>query len=84
MPKRSLYQCYHAKVRGRKIFCAKGHRLNKISKDGSILAAALARGAPLEFEICQHCTDYEEMGPPIPRSERGWAKLPPGAVWTRL
>jgi len=66
--KRSLYQCSCAKVRGRKIVCSAGHEL---SLHASLLA--LARGAPLELSCCQNCEDYDEMGPPVPAAERGWA-----------
>ena len=67
--KRSLYMCSHAKVRD-KLYCSKGHEFNLRA---SILA--LARGAPLELACCQNCEDYDEMGPPVPANERGWAKL---------
>ena len=70
--KRSLYQCLNAKVKGKRLYCSKGH---EFSLHASILA--LARGAPLELSCCQNCEDYDEMGPPVPAGERGWAKLAP-------
>ena len=70
--KRSLYMCFHAKVKDDKLCCSKGHEFNLRA---SILA--LARGAPLELSCCQNCEDYDEMGPPVPAGERGWAKIVP-------
>jgi hypothetical protein len=73
-PKRSLYQCFNAKVRGDRIECAKGHNLGyKYGKiEDSLSIRRLIRGAPLELAVCQECPDYDEMGPPIPKEERGW------------
>ena len=68
--KRSLYMCSHAKVKGDKLYCSKGHELTVHAS-----VRALARGAPLIFSCCQDCEDYDEMGPPVPAGERGWAKL---------
>ena len=73
-PLRSLYQCSHAKVKTDAIRCEKGHRIGS-SKNGTIELARLKRGVPLELRICQLCADYDEMGPPVPEKERGWAKL---------
>ena len=69
MAKRSLYQCFNAKVQGVRIVCSNGYKLGISSND--INALALQRGSPLEISTCQHCPDYNEMGPPIPRGERG-------------
>jgi hypothetical protein len=69
--KRSLYQCFRAKVKGDRIYCAKGHSFSKAS-DGTIHAVRLVRGEPLELAACQECLDYDEMGLPIPKDERGW------------
>jgi len=65
--KRSLYQCFNAKVLGDEIYCDKGHLSENILR--------LARGTPLELSICQTCSDYDEMGPPIPKDERGWLSI---------
>lgn len=70
-PKRSLYQCLLAHVRGDRIVCVKGHYLGG-TDDGSINILRLERGAPLEFTICQTCRDYDRNGAPIPENERGW------------
>ena len=70
---RSLYQCFHSKVKGKGIYCGKGHDL----KVGIL---RLARGEPLEYAICQSCPDYEEMGPPLTEWDRGWIKLSLGEL----
>jgi len=72
MTKRSLYQCFHARVRGDEICCAKGHELVPGMR---MSIQRLIRGTPLELTCCQKCEDYDEMGPPIPKNERGWANL---------
>jgi hypothetical protein len=69
--KRALYQCSHARVLGNTIRCDIGYPLNP-KEPGIIHTLRLKRGTPLEFGICQQCNDYDEMGPPIPKSERGW------------
>lgn len=72
MDKRSLYQCLNAKVKGDRIYCAKGHPIGR-ANDGTVPLVSLVRGASLQRTICQDCSDYDEMGPPIPKEERGWA-----------
>ena len=69
--KRSLYCCFHAKVKEQKLYCSKGHEFPAFKTS----IRALARGAPLVFSCCQNCEDYDEMGPPVPAGERGWAKI---------
>lgn len=71
MKKRSLYQCSHAKVLGDTIRCDMGHPLGR-KAPGTINIVRLKRGDVLELSICQACSDYDEMGPPIPKEERGW------------
>jgi len=73
MSKRSLYQCFQAKVKGDRIFCAKGHDLSKMT--GDIAVTRLVRGEPLELAVCQDCNDYDEMGGPVAPEDRGWAHL---------
>jgi len=63
---RSLYECYHAKVKDRRIYCAKGHRLPNSS------IKPLESGAPLEYMVCQKCPDFSRMGKPIAARHRGW------------
>jgi len=70
--KRSLYQCFNAKVKGDRIYCAKGYRLSGMSRGGTIYIKRLSRGDPLELAVCQECADYDEMGPTVPKEERGW------------
>jgi len=70
--KRSLLQCFHAKVND-DIYCAKGHLFGSGKEYVSI--KRLARGEPLEYEVCQGCLDYDEMGGPVPKEERGWIDL---------
>ena len=70
---RSLYQCFHAKVKGGRIYCEKGHRFESRWKGKRTLSIdGLATGEPLVFSMCEGCIDYEPMGDPIPPEERGW------------
>ena len=71
MSKRSLYQCFNAKVLG-DIYCSEGHRLSEMTKDGRVLLRRLERGAPLVMSACQGCFDYSEMGIPLVSQDRGW------------
>ena len=75
MIKRSLYQCSNARVKGDTIYCKACKVLAGIAK-GNVNIKRLIRGCTLELTICQGCTDYDEMGPPVPPEERGWVKTP--------
>jgi len=70
---RTLYECLHPKVWGEKISCAKGHILGQKS-DGSIDTHRLARGDRLGLTPCQQCQDFSSMGPPVPDTQKGWAR----------
>ena len=70
---RSLYQCGNAKVAAANIHCSKGHILSA-RKDGDMDSIRLAHGDALELGICQSCKDYDEMGEPVLREDRGWLK----------
>ena len=73
--KRSLYQCYHAKVKADRIVCDRGHSIStREIGDGSVGIVRLARGVPLTYTSCQDCADYLEMGPPVAKEDRGWRK----------
>ena len=72
MTKRTLYDCSHAKVKGRCIYCDKGHPLSLKSDDGSLNIKRLARGDLLALGVCQECPDFDSIGPPILEEERGW------------
>jgi cytochrome c5 len=72
--KRSLYQCFNAKVKEDRIYCAKAYALSR-TNDGAVAATKLVRGEPLELTVCQDCPDYSEMGSPLPEEERGWIGL---------
>jgi len=74
MMKRTLYECSHARVSDRRIYCDKGHPLSSKSDNGGLDIRRLASGSPLALRICQNCLDFDCMGPPIPEEERGWAK----------
>ena len=74
MTKRDLYRCFHAKVKGNRIYCTKGHPLSLKSSDGSLDIKRLIRGEPLALGVCQECSDFDCMGPPIPEEDRGWVK----------
>ncbi len=63
---RSLYECFHAKVKDGHIHCAKGHKLPNSS------LKPLESGAPLEYMVCQKCPDFSRMGKPIAARHRGW------------
>ena len=63
---RSLYECSHAKVKGKLIYCEKDHRLPISSIE------PLKRGAPLVYQVCQNCPDFSRMGRPLIASLRGW------------
>jgi hypothetical protein len=71
---RSLYQCFNAKVSGDRIKCSKGRFLGS-AKDGSLSIIPLLRGMPLEAASCQACPEYEEMGSPVEKGDRGWFDL---------
>ena len=74
MTKRDLYRCFHAKVKGNRIYCTKGHPLSLKSSDGGFDVKRLARGDPLVLTVCRECSDFDSMGPPIPEEERGWVR----------
>jgi len=63
---RSLYECFHAKVKDGHIYCAKGQKLPNSS------LKPLEMGAPLEYTVCQKCLDFSRMGKPIAAKHRGW------------
>lgn len=71
MPKRTLYQCFNARVKDDCIYCAKGHKLGR-KGEGTLNIQRLIRGASLACSVCQDCPDFDSMGDPIPREERGW------------
>ncbi len=72
--KKTLYECSHARVRGKRIFCNQGYPLSPQSRDGMIDIQRLEEGKPLAPPICRQCRDFDSMGPLIPEKERGWVK----------
>ena len=72
--KRTLYECSYARVKGKYINCSKGYVLSLVSGNGHIDVRRLAKGEALMFRVCQKCTDFDRMGPPVPPEERGWLK----------
>ena len=72
--KRTLYECSHARVTGERIRCRQGHPFSLKSEDGGVEVKRLARGEPLALTICQACSDFDCMGPPVPEEARGWTK----------
>ncbi|MDV2988784.1 MAG: hypothetical protein P3T54_01305 [Dehalogenimonas sp.] len=72
--KRTLYECAHARVNGKRIYCRKGFPLSDKAANGGIDIIRLARGEPLALEICQACSCFVRLGPLIPQEERGWIK----------
>jgi len=73
MGKRSLYECFNARVKGDKIYCARGHKLS-LRSDGMIDIKRLERGVALVLSVCQDCPDFDSMGEPVPKEERGWVQ----------
>jgi hypothetical protein len=71
---RSLYQCFNAKVSGDRIKCSKGRFLGS-AKDGSLSITPLLRGMPLEAVSCQACPEYDEIGSPVEKGDRGWLNI---------
>lgn len=72
---RSLYDCFHARVREGRIYCAKGHCISTDNeRNYSPDIECLARGEALVFSICQDCGDFESMGNILLPRERGWMK----------
>ena len=72
--KKTLYECSHARVSGRRIYCERGYPLSTKSGVGSLDVKRLACGEPLELDICQPCPDFDRLGPPLPAGERGWKR----------
>ena len=66
---RSLYQCSNAKAGLVWLYCRMGHRFKGLTFISNV---RLEEGDPLEYKVCQKCEDFDYMGEPIPKSERGW------------
>jgi len=50
---RSLYDCFHARVKNGRIYCDKGYRLrDKARRNGVVSVERLARGEPLILSVC--------------------------------
>lgn len=73
--KRTLYECSHARVCGKSICCNKGYPLSSQPGDGGLDINQLEEGRQLAPKICQHCNDFDRMGPPVPEEERGWLNV---------
>lgn len=72
---RTLYQCAHAIAKDDSITCAKGHALGATFVSAGVKGISLRRlirGEPLCLGVCQDCTDFDDLGPTPPKSERGW------------
>jgi hypothetical protein len=70
----TLYECEWAKVKGRRIYCSRGFALNRRG-DGNLDIEHLAEGQSLILMICQTCSEFKRIGPPLTEKERGWQKL---------
>ncbi|MDD5486617.1 MAG: hypothetical protein PHW65_03595 [Dehalococcoidales bacterium] len=68
---RSLYQCLKAKVQGKVIRCAAGHKF-PCQADGVVPVDYLKSGRPLILITCQTCPDFEQIGERLSDAERGW------------
>ena len=73
--RRTLYECSHARVKGKRICCDRGYPLSSQPGDGAIDIQQLAEGKPLAPKVCRQCSDFDSMGPPVPEEERGWIKI---------
>ena len=73
--RKSLLECFNAKVLGDHIYCAKGHKLMNLSGDGTIHIRRLERGDTLALGICQKCVDFICMGEPVLLEDKGWLNL---------
>jgi len=53
--------------------CVKGHKLGRgiFPQVGTYMVAL---GKPLEVLACQDCPDFDKMGEPLKKNERGWIK----------
>ena len=67
---RTLYQCGKARVYGKWVYCASGRYLSSTS--GGISINRLKAGEPLELVACQKCPDYDRLGGPVKKEDRGW------------
>jgi hypothetical protein len=72
--KRTLYECFNARVKGKSLYCRKGYTLCLRPGNGHLDISRLARGQRLAFKACQNCPDFDCMGPSVPPEERGWLK----------
>ena len=73
--KKTLYDCSHARVQGRRIYCNKGYPLSPQPGDGHVDFQHLEEGKPLAPKVCQQCGDFDSMGAPVPGEEKGWLKV---------
>ena len=71
--KRTLYECFNAKVDTKHIYCSKGYPLTP--EHANLHPVHLEKGEPLAPKICQQCINFDRMGPPVPEEERGWLKV---------
>jgi hypothetical protein len=70
----TLYECGWAKVKGQRIYCSRGIALSQ-QGDGSLDLQYLAEGYSLILVVCQGCSEFKRIGPPIVEKERGWQNL---------
>jgi len=70
---RTLYECFNAKVNSERIYCSKGYPLAK--EQTTLEPVHLERGEKLAIKICRQCSDFDSMGAPVPKEERGWLKI---------
>ena len=72
MKRRTLYDCANARVNGDRVRCRNGHELSAETEGGTVALALVARGDELALGICQRCSDFNRMGPPLSPNDRGW------------
>jgi hypothetical protein len=59
--KRTLYECFNAKVDTKRIYCSKGYPLTP--EQVNLHPMHLEKGEPLAPKICQQCINFDRMGP---------------------
>ena len=72
MKRRTLYDCANTRVDGDEVHCRHGRELSPDSEGGTVALALVAKGEELALEVCQQCSDFNRMGPPLSPNDRGW------------
>lgn len=70
-----MFDCFECKIKGDKVYCAKGYSLRNPFKTIDIIQ--VARGDPLRYKVCQKCKDFSPFDDPpvILDEDKGWLAL---------